>query len=309
MYSMDADPSPTFLALQQVLAGRFAVEREVGSGGMGVVFLARDLALDRPVAIKLLPPRLAPVPGLRDRFLQEARTAARLSHPHIVPVHTVEEHGELAFFVMGFVEGETLAQRVARAGPLAAPEALRVFQEIAWALAYAHRHGVIHRDVKPGNILLERATGRALLSDFGIAQVEPAGLSEGQAVVGTVRYMSPEQIGGGPLDGRSDLFSLGGAAYFALTGRPPFEGARSALTALAQRTGIAPVATLRPELPPPLAAIVDRCLELDPAARFPDGESLAEALDAARGRQIMVAAPVARTVSCSAPPSARRPKP
>ena len=291
---MASEASSTFLRLQSAVAGRYALERELGRGGMGVVYLARDLSLDRPVAIKLLPPALAEVPELRERFLREARTAARLSHPNIVPVHSVEEHGEFVLFVMGYVEGETLGQRIARQGPLSPEDAGRILQEVAWALAYAHQHGVIHRDVKPDNILLDRATGRALITDFGIARVADAvsQASDG-IVVGTVRYMSPEQIAGGPLDGRSDLFSLGATGYLALTGRPPFENSVAA-SVIASGTDIVPVAAQRPELPTRLAVIIDRCLALDPAQRFPDGEALAEALDAARSRQVAVPLPVER---------------
>ncbi len=263
-----------FLALQNAVAGRFALDRELGRGGMGIVYLARDLALDRPVAIKLLPSVLAGHPSLRERFLREARTAARLSHPNIVPIHQVEAQGDLAWFVMAYIDGETLAERVQRQGPLAPEEALRILQEMAWALAYAHRNGVIHRDVKPGNILLERGSGRSLLSDFGIALVEAITPARGSEVIGTVRYMSPEQVAGATIDGRSDLFALGAVATFALTGRTPSEGGAAGLSA------------------PRLAPIVLRCLALDPAERFPDGESLADALDAARGRAIVVAPPV-----------------
>jgi serine/threonine protein kinase len=217
---MTAESSPTFLALQGALAGRYALERELGRGGMGIVYLARDLSLDRPVAIKLLPPTLAGIPRLRERFLREARTAARLSHPNIVPIHSVEEHGEFVLFVMGYIDGETLADRIARRGPLAAEPATRLLQEVAWALAFAHQHGVIHRDIKPENILLERAGGRALVSDFGIAHVETAEAEAGSGeVVGTVRYMSPEQQAGRTVDRRSDIYSLGVTAGRVLEGR------------------------------------------------------------------------------------------
>src|SRR5437016_3673992 len=166
---MTASISTEFLALQELLAGRYSIERELGRGGMGIVLLARDVALDRPVAIKLLPPHLATRPDERERFLQEARTAAGLAHPNIVPIHLVEARGELVFFVMGFVDGETLRDRVARAGPLPPRLAMKLLQEVAWALGYAHQRGVIHRDVKPDNILIERATERALVTDFGVA--------------------------------------------------------------------------------------------------------------------------------------------
>src|SRR6185503_3605140 len=142
-------------ALQSAVAGRYVIERELGRGGMGVVFLAQDLALERTVAIKLLPRAFSDDPAVRAGFLREARTAAGLSHPNIVSIHLVEERGDLVYFVMAHIEGETLAQRVRRAGALPVSEALRLVQEVAWALGYAHGRGVVHRDVKPENILLE----------------------------------------------------------------------------------------------------------------------------------------------------------
>src|SRR6478752_8230518 len=162
---------PLFLEFQTAVAGRYSLERELGRGGMGVVYLAREVRLDRPVAIKLLPPELAVIGALRDRFLREARTAARLSHPYIVPIHSVDEIDGFVFYVMAYVDGETLAQRVAQRGPLPPAEMTRVLREVAWALAYAHAQGVVHRDIKPANILLERGTGRAMVTDFGIARL------------------------------------------------------------------------------------------------------------------------------------------
>src|SRR6266576_2401908 len=231
---MTASISPEFLALQDLLAGRYSIERELGRGGMGIVLLARDVALDRPVAIKLLPPHLATRPDERERFLEEARTAAGLAHPNIVLIHLVEARGELVLFVMGFVDGETLRDRVERAGPLAPRLALKLLQEVAWALGYAHQRGVIHRDVKPANILIERATERALVTDFGIALGRRTAESAGGPIVGTARYMSPEQACGEPVDARSDLYSLGATFFYAFTGRAPFEGA----SLRAQRPGL-----------------------------------------------------------------------
>jgi hypothetical protein len=253
---------------------------------MGAVYLAQDLQLQRLVAIKVLPPELAVRPELRERFLRETRVAAGFSHPNIVAVHAVEEHPQLLCFVMGFIEGETLGQRVRRAGPLGSAEAVRMLQEVAWALSYAHGRGVVHRDIKPDNILVERATGRSLVTDFGIARSTNAAatnLTQVGEVVGTPQFMSPEQAAGEPLDGRSDLYALGVVAFFAVTGRLPFE-APSAGAVMAMHLTQAPprVASLRPDLPQSLCAAIDRCLEKDPGRRFENGEALAAALDPIR---------------------------
>ena len=285
------DLSPELLALQEAVAGRYSIVRELGRGGMGIVFLAREVALERPVAIKLLPPSLAQSASHRTRFVKEARTAAALSHPHIVPIHSVEEHASLVFFVMGFVDGETLAERVARAGPLGSAEAVRVTQEVAWALAHAHAHDVIHRDVKPENILLERGGGRALVTDFGIAWANDAmTTSSAGKIVGTPRYMSPEQASGEPLDGRSDVYSLGAVAYFATTGRPPIDGT-TAMAILANQVSQTPpsLAAARGDLPPRFVAAIDRCLAKDRAARWASAEALAVALGSIGGRTFEIA--------------------
>lgn len=267
--------SPEFLALQQVVAGRYALERELGRGGMGVVFLARDVALDRLVAIKLLPPGLATRPGLKERFLREARTAAKLSHPNVVAIHSVEEAGDQVFFVMAFVEGETLGERLRARGPLTPHEAARMLQEVAWALGYAHGRGFVHRDVKPDNIMLERASGRAVVMDFGIA----AAIDDDAEAFGTAQYVSPEQASGDPIDGRSDLYSLGIATFLALTGQLPFD-AQDAHGYLAMHIArpAPPVLSVAPGLPRKLAQAVDRCLAKKPEDRFPDGEALADAV-------------------------------
>ncbi len=276
------DGSAELIALQSVVAGRFSLERELGRGGMGIVFLARDVALDRPVAIKLLPLELARDPALRERFLREARTAAKLSHPNIVPIHLVEEHGDLVFFVMAYVDGETLGQRVRRAGPVPPSAVRRMMQEVAWAIGYAHERGVIHRDIKPDNILLEKGTGRALLADFGIARVvDASAMTDRREILGTVHYMSPEQACGEQIDGRSDLYSLGATAFFALTGRLPFEAANLPAIIYQQVNETPPrVATLARATPARLAEAVDRCLAKEPDQRFQSGEELVEALGA-----------------------------
>ncbi len=284
---MTASISPEFLALQELLAGRYSIERELGRGGMGIVLLARDVALDRPVAIKLLPPHLATQAHERDRFLQEARTAAGLAHPNIVPIHLVEAHDDLVFFVMGFVDGETLRDRVERAGPLPPRLATKLLQEVAWALGAAHQRGVIHRDVKPDNIMIERATERAVVTDFGIALGSRAGKAEspGGAVTGTARYMSPEQACGEPVDARSDLYSLGATFFYALTGRAPFEAANAPAIITKHVYEIAPrVQQLRPEVPAKLGSVVDRLLRKAPSERFQTADDLARVAGELRGR-------------------------
>jgi eukaryotic-like serine/threonine-protein kinase len=287
---------PELLALQELLVGRYSIVRELGRGGMGIVALARDVALDRPVAIKLLPPGLAESPLHRARFVREARTAAALSHPHIVPIHAVEEHAELVFFVMTFVDGETLAERVRRAGPLSSAECVRVVQEIAWALAHAHANGVVHRDVKPDNVLIERASGRVVVTDFGIARTAGSPNASGESeIAGTPRYMSPEQASGDALDGRSDLYSLGAVAFFAGTGRPPFDAPSAAGVLVKHAVEPAPsLATARAGLPPRFAAAIDRCLAKNPAERWMSAEELATAIGSAGGSTLDVP-PVVRS--------------
>src|SRR3989449_8475543 len=186
-----------FLDFQAALVGRYSLERELGRGGMGVVYLAREVRLDRPVAIKLLPPSKATDPKLRERFLREARTAAKLSHPNVIPIHAVEEIGEFVFFAMAYIEGETLTERVRSRGPLTPSEASRVLRDVAWALAYAHGQGVIHPDVKPDNILLEN-NGRVLVADFGIASVVAGAgaVSPGEGVGAPPVIRSGQAVGG-----------------------------------------------------------------------------------------------------------------
>jgi serine/threonine-protein kinase len=294
MFDMPDLVAPEFIALQRALAGRYSLERELGRGGMGIVFLARDVALDRPVAIKLLPPAMAAQPALRQRFLREAQLAARLSHPNIIPIFAVDEVNDFVFFVMAFVEGETLGRRLQTRGPLTAGDGTRMIQEVAWALAYAHLRGIVHRDIKPDNILLEQATGRALVSDFGIARLTDAsGATAVGEVLGTAQYMSPEQACGEAVDGRSDLYALGVVAFYALSGRLPFDAPdTAALLAMHITRPAPPLASLAPGVPGKLAQAVDRCLAKDPAARFQSGEALAEAVVASTAVARDVPAPL-----------------
>lgn len=271
---------PSFAPLADALRGELELETELGRGGMGVVFRARDVRLDRAVALKVLPPRLGEDGELRTRFLREARTAGQLSHPHIVHIHRADERAGFAFFVMGLVDGENLGQRVRDRGPLPAGDAVRHLREVAWALAYAHARGVIHRDVKPENIMIERGSNRALVTDFGIARVETAAEITGAGqVMGTALYMSPEQVQGSAIDGRSDLYALGLVGYYLLSGRHPFEGMAAGAAMVAHATQTPPsLLSVAPQLPRALAAVIDRCLAKNPAERFDTGEDLAEAL-------------------------------
>src|SRR5688500_10438666 len=222
---MPAPPSPTSDAesapadplrapLERALGGQYDVVRQLGTGGMGAVYLARDRALDRLVAIKVLRPEAAATPESRERFKREARTAAGLTHPHVVPLHSFGEAGDTMFFVMGYVPGESLGRRLSRDVSIAPDEGARILAELADALDYAHRQGVVHRDIKPDNILLDDATGRAMLADFGIARAGTIGtgeraLTQDGVALGTPHYMSPEQaVGDAVIDGRSDLYSL-----------------------------------------------------------------------------------------------------
>src|SRR6476620_23086 len=259
-----------FIDLQDALAGEYSLERELGRGGMGIVYLAREVQLDRLVAIKVLPEALAERPDVRERFLREARMAASLSHPHVVPIYRVGESKGFVFFVMAYVNGETLGERLRTRGPLAPAAATRLIREVAWALSYAHGRGIIHRDIKPDNILLEAETGRALVTDFGIARgAEETRISDPGHVMGTAHFMSPEQAANEPLDGRSDFYSLGVVAYLALSGNLPFDAASvPALLMQHVSTPATPLAVKSASTPRPLAAVVDRLLRKNPDERF-----------------------------------------
>jgi len=291
--------SPEFIACARALAPDFELQREIGRGGMGIVYLAVDVKLDRPVAIKVLPPHLAGSEELRARFLREARTAAKLSHPSIVPVYRADELKGVVFFVMAYVDGGSLADRLATHAAMSTVAAARLMREVALALDYAHGHGIVHRDVKPENILLERGTDRVLVTDFGIARLaEAAPLTATGQVLGTVHFMSPEQVSGEPLDGRSDLYSLGVVGYRLFAGRLPFDSATASAVLVAHVTKAPPqLRDVAPRLPNALATVIEGCLAKDPAARYQSGSLLARALDDAlreieRAGQDAVAAPV-----------------
>ncbi len=279
-------------AYQAAFEGQYLLERELGRGGMGIVYLARDVRLDRRVAIKVLPQLLGAKDEIRERFVREARTAAKLSHPSIVPVYRADELRGVAFFVMAYIDGESLGERIRDRGALPAAEVVRWLREVALALGSAHAAGVVHRDVKPENILLERSTSRALMSDFGIARVEQSTtLTEAGHILGTAAYMSPEQVNGEALDGRSDLYSLGVVGFHALAGRLPFESSAASALLVAHATKPAPaLASLAPSVPRELAAVIDRCLRKGREERFATAEAMEEALARASEAMARIAA-------------------
>ncbi len=283
-----------FLRVQRALAGEYSIERELGRGGMGVVYLAREVRLAREVAIKVLPPALADSPSMRTQFLREAQMAARLSHPNIVPIHRVDETDGVVYIVMAYAPGETLAERIHHRGPLPPHQATRVLRDVAWALTYAHGSDIVHRDIKADNILLERDTGRALVTDFGIASVAHAAARDANGnVMGSAHYASPEQISGEPLDARSDLYSLGVVGYLALTGRFPFDAPTARETmAMHLRDRATPIMQLAPTTPLKLATVLERCLAKSPAQRFANATAFAEALDTSTQLSREIPAPI-----------------
>jgi serine/threonine protein kinase len=273
---------PVLEHLRATLGFQYEIGRMLGRGGMGTVYFAREVALDREVAIKVLPP-IASTGDSRDRFLREARTAAKLTHPNIVPLFTFGDTGTVLYYVMGYVHGESLEARLRREGRIDPDEAQRILEELGGALVYAHEKGIVHRDIKPDNILIEEDSGRALLTDFGIAkQLTATGetLTQTGVIVGTPRYMSPEQAAGDrDIDGRTDIFSLGVVGYTMLAGRAPFEGG-GVREILAQQItrGAPPLATVAHQAPSPICRAIDGALRAEPSARWKDATRFLEAI-------------------------------
>ena len=260
--------------------GRYEIERKIGSGGMGVVFKAFDTELNRPVAIKVLAPFLARNGAARQRFGRESRAAAAVVHEHVVAIHNVESDGETPFIVMQFVLGESLQSRVQRLGPLSIEEILRIGIQTASGLAAAHEQGIVHRDVKPENILLENSVDRVLLTDFGLARtVDDASLTQTGVIAGTPHYMSPEQATGDAIDHRSDLFSFGSVLYFIATGHPPFraERAMGVLNRICTKPH-RPVWQVNAQIPRELSQVIDRLLDKSPAKRISSAIAVREVL-------------------------------
>ncbi|HEU4564346.1 MAG TPA: serine/threonine-protein kinase, partial [Gemmatimonadaceae bacterium] len=271
--------------IERALSASYEVDREIGRGGMGIVYRAKDRRLKRTVAIKILPPELAFRSEIKTRFLREAETAAQLSHPNIVPIYSVDERDGLVYFVMACVEGATLARRLHDEGRLEVEEVRRIVREVGEALSYAHARGVIHRDIKPDNILLDADSGRAMVTDFGIARAVQEGgdsrLTATGMAIGTPAYMSPEQaVGDKVIDGRSDLYALGIVAYQMLAGEPPFVGQSTPallMKHLAEQP--VPIEQRRRDVPPDFAAVIMTLLEKEPERRLPSAGALVLALE------------------------------
>jgi serine/threonine protein kinase len=268
--------------LKQATIGEYEIHRELGRGGMATVYLAHDIALDRKVAIKVMSPALLLMgEGMTERFKREARTAANLSHPHIIPIYTVKSSGKSLFFVMKFIAGRSLEAIIKDIGPMPVSMVKAILQQVGHALGYAHRHGVVHRDVKPANIMIDEE-GWSVVTDFGIAKVaENRGLTMTGIAVGTPSYMSPEQCAAKDITGKSDQYSFGVVAYEMLTGKQPFEGDSAMAIMFAHfHEQPRPILDARPDCPPELATCVMRMLEKAPDKRWGSMEEVVSALGA-----------------------------
>jgi hypothetical protein len=282
--------------IRALLGDEYEVDREIGRGGMGIVYLARETALDRHVAIKVLPPAFAFDPQIVERFVREARLAARLDHPSVIPIYRVGQREELTYFVMKYVAGGSLARLLKNTPQLPVTEAQRILVACAHALGYAHAHDIVHRDVKPANILLDTG-GRVYVSDLGIAKAvsSEASLTRSGAVIGTPLYMSPEQCRGQPADARSDQYALALVGYQMLAGKLPFE--QTSMEGIVYDrlfTDPEPLETARPDVPPHLSAAIHRALRREPDERFPTMEDFAQALLGAG--DVAETTPVGKTV-------------
>jgi serine/threonine-protein kinase len=270
----------------QHLGGQYQVVRELGRGGMGVVFLARDIALHRLVAIKVLRYEFASSFEHRERFRREARMTARLNHSNIVPLHSFGEVDDFVYIVMKYVHGLSLAERLRREEKLPAKDVRRILRHLALALDSAHGDGVVHRDLKPENILLDASTNQAMLTDFGVAllkSLDPV-RAEAAVAIGTPHYMSPEQAAGDlDIDGRSDVYALGVLGYRMLTGRLPFEA--NSFEAIAAKHIAEPAPAIEDSSDSGLIAIIERCMAKTREDRFKTGAELAEAIDTTATRK------------------------
>jgi eukaryotic-like serine/threonine-protein kinase len=272
---------PEVAAAGRVLGGRYRLDEELARGGMAVVWIAQDPLLSRRVAVKLLLPQLAADDGLRTRFRNEAIAAAKLTHPGIVATYDTGDDDGLAYIVMELVEGKTLRSIIDQRDRLSVQDAVNITSQVADALEHAHRQGLVHRDIKPANVLVQ-ADGRVKVTDFGIAKAAGGDdLTRTGTVVGTARYLAPEQVNGGPVDSRADVYALGLLLYEMLTGKPPFAADTDMATAVARLTNApAPVRAARPEVTRGLEDVVARSLARDPEYRYQSARAFQEALDA-----------------------------
>jgi len=283
--------APTSERLARALGAKYEVKRLIGRGGFAEVYELWDKDLDRRLACKVLHPEIAWTPGMLARFRQEAKALARLQDPAILAIHFTGDGEGLVYYVMPFVEGESLAERLRRRGPYSADEALKIAEPILQALSHAHTQGLVHRDIKPDNVMVEAKSGRVLLLDFGIAKLlDPGGSDAGGAktatgfTVGTVQYMSPEQaLGQSNLDGRSDLYAFGAMLYQMVTGTPPYDGDSSAEIVGKHLSDPVPVASdVNAKIPRWLSTVIVQCLAKRPEDRFQDADEVLAALQAGR---------------------------
>ena len=302
---------PDFPArLQAALGAQYQLDKELGGGGMSRVFLADEVALGRKVVIKVLPPEMTSGVN-QDRFRREVQLAARLQHPHIVPLLAAGAGGDLLWYAMPFIEGESLRAKLAKGGELPVAETVRILREVVDALAYAHGQGVVHRDIKPDNVLL---SGRhALVTDFGVAKAVSESTGSGALTslglaLGTPAYMAPEQASAEPnVDQRADLYALGAMGYEMLVGQPPFSGLSAQAVLAAHLTKQAPTITSqRAAVPQALDQLIMRCLEKRPADRWQSAEELLPQLDALLTTSSITPVPAATTTISSGTEAALR---
>jgi hypothetical protein len=309
-HTPDADPDILLALITEATAGDYEIIGELGRGGMAAVFLARDISLNRKVAVKTMLPELTSRRDMVERFKREAQMAAGLSHPHIVQIHSVRETKRLVYFVMKYIEGRGLDSIIAAHGALDLDMTRLVLQQAGSALSFAHHRGVVHRDVKPANIMIDE-NGWAIVTDFGIAKVDDgAGLTATGMTVGTPQYMSPEQFYDKPVTGASDQYSLGIVAFEMLSGQKPFDG-KSVAEIITKHLFSEPpdIRQGRPDLPDVVKEAIDRMLAKEPAARFPEldaaiaalGPPSPAAVEAARGRLMSLARSSDRKVRLSVP--------
>jgi formylglycine-generating enzyme required for sulfatase activity len=276
-----AEPNVDELAqrLQAALGDSYAVEKPLGAGGFAVVYLVRDLSLKRNLAVKVLSPDLITSKTVLERFKREAETVAGLSHPNIVPLHFIGEKQDLLYLAMACIDGGSVADRLDKQGPLPIADVERIISEVASALAHAHKRGVIHRDIKPQNVLTDSESGRSLVTDFGIARTADSSLTATGMFIGTPAYLAPEQVTGEPSDHRADIYALGVMAYELLAGQAPFLGATPTAVLMKRLAGPPePIMSVRKDTPPELAAVVDTCMASDPEQRFQSASDIVAAL-------------------------------